>query len=526
MITESFESISLGRLTFGPTLADRDAFRRLGFAGWLDLQLESDHKSDPGADRRIASATLHVKYGSNPANDYPAVDEIRPLRYLDEPISETWKLLDPDPKVAPPPERNRPRIDVAAATLIRAVYSRWQLREVLTDFWHNHFNVNAAGDQTVGVALPSYDRDVIRRNALGNFRSFLEGVATSPAMLVYLNNRSSRAGSANENYGRELLELHTLGRNNYYNAVYDKWRKVPGALTGKPIGYIDQDVYEAARAFTGWTIEDGSGVGPGQVLPRTGKFAYVESWHDNYQKRVLATEFDPFQSPMSDGRKVLDLVAFHPGTAHFVCQKLCRRFIGDNPSDALVTGTAAVWTKNQRSPDQIAQVVRFIATSPEFAASAGMKVKRPLEVAASYLRATGIDFTPTEGVINEIAAGGQRLFGWAPPTGHPDTNDYWLSTNAMRHRWSLILGLTDNYWQTGAFDPTAAMGQNDPTALATANYWQARLLGTADPSIAMNVLAAMKIDPGQRFPDGPKDAKAPLRHIVAYLAMGPNFQMR
>jgi uncharacterized protein (DUF1800 family) len=210
----------------------------------------------------------------------------------------------------------------------------------------------------------------------------------------------------------------------------------------------------------------------------------------------------------------------------FVCQKLCRRFVGDNPPDALVKAAAAVWTQNLNHPAQIAQVVRFIATNPDFAQSWGQKVKRPLEVAASYLRAAEIDFTPTEGVMNEMAAGGQRLFGWAPPTGHPDIREYWLSTNAMRHRWSLLFGLTDNYWQTGLFNPVAPMGQANPTALETATFWQARLNGEPDPATVQSVLTAMKIDPDQRFPDGPKDPKSPLRHIVAYLAMGPEFQLR
>jgi uncharacterized protein (DUF1800 family) len=524
MIVNGQNDIALSRLTFGPTDADRQAIAGLGFESWLGQQLEASNKPDPEADRQIAAATLHVKYGPNPTNDYPAVDEVRPLKSLSQPISETWALLDPDPKKAPPPERGRPRIEVAAATIIRAVHSRWQLREVLVDFWHNHFNVNAAGDNAVAVALPTYDRDVIRPHVLGNFRKFLEAVASSTAMQIYLNNRSSRAGNANENYGRELFELHTLGRDHYYNAVYDKWRKVPGAEAGKPIGYIDQDVYEAARAFTGWTIEDGATVGPGQILPKTGKFAYVESWHDNYQKRVLGTEFDPFQSPQSDGRKVLDLVANHPATARFLSQKLCRRLVGDNPPEALVSGAAAVWIKARNHPNQIAEVVRFIVTNPAFAQSGGMKAKRPLEVAASYLRATNIAFVPTEGLINEIGAGGQRLFGWAPPTGHPDVNAYWLSTNAMRHRWSLLFGLSDNYWQTGVFDPTHEMGQDNPTALDAASFWQARL--GVDPGSAERVLAGMKMDPNQRFADAPKDPKAPLRHIVAYLAMAPAFQSR
>ena len=155
-------------------------------------------------------------------------------------------------------ERRRPREEVTAATILRAVHSRWQLREVMVAFWHDHFNVDAFSADEVSVALPTYDRDVIRRHAFGNFRDFLEAVATSTAMLYYLSNRSSRAGAANENYGRELFELHTLGRDAYLNDRYDRWRSVPGALKGAPVGYIDEDVYEAARAFTGWTVEDGS----------------------------------------------------------------------------------------------------------------------------------------------------------------------------------------------------------------------------------------------------------------------------
>ena len=260
--------------------------------------------------------------------------------------------------------------------------------------------------------------------------------------------------------------------------------------------------------------------------PKTGKFTYVESWHDNYQKRVLGTEFDPFQAPMADGRKVLDLVAHHPATAHYVCLKLCRRLVSDTPPEPLVKAAAEIWTKNRSSPDQIAQTVRFIANSQAFADSAGEKVKRPLETTASFLRATENNFTPTEGLINELGAGGQRLFGWGPPTGHPDTRDYWLSTNAMRHRWALIFGLTENYWQTGAFDPTTAMGRPLPTALETARFWQTRLLPSLDAGMTERVLAAMSIAPDQRFPDGPKDPKSPLRHIVAYLAMAPNFHIR
>jgi uncharacterized protein (DUF1800 family) len=158
-----------------------------------------------------------------------------------------WHLVD-HKNVMHAAERRRPRDEVVAATVLRAVHSRWQLREVMCGFWHDHFNVDALGSEAIGVALPAYDRDVIRRHCFGNFREMLEAAATSTAMQYYLSNRSSRSGAANENYARELFELHTMGRGAYLNDRYDRWRDVPGALKGKPAGYIDQDVYEAARA--------------------------------------------------------------------------------------------------------------------------------------------------------------------------------------------------------------------------------------------------------------------------------------
>ncbi len=376
------------------------------------------------------------------------------------------------------------------------------------------------------LALPSYDRDVIRPHALGNFRVFLEAVATSAAMQYYLSNRSSRAGSANENYGRELFELHTLGRDNYYNAIYDKWRKVPGALQGKPIGYIDQDVYEAARAFTGWTIEDGAGVGPGQTLPKTGKFVYVESWHDNYQKRVLASEFDPFQSPMADGRKVLDLVARHPATAHFVCRKLCRRLVSDTPSEALVAGAAEVWTKNRTRPNQIAEVVRYIATSPEFAEPGAPRSSVRWRPPRAIFAPPGLDFAPTEGVINEMAAGGaasvrlgssNRASRYARLLAVDQRDAPPLVVDPGPHRQLLADRAVRSHPGDGTPD---AFGDRGGEFLAGTPAWDAGSGGLRTRA------GGDELPPEQRFPDGPKDPKAPLRHIVAYLAMAPGFQLR
>jgi uncharacterized protein (DUF1800 family) len=382
----SAELISaLGRAGFGARPDDVAMVATKGFPAWLEEQLVPREQDDHAALDQLARIRLRIRYNATPK--YPAVDEMRPLAYLAAPIETAWPLIVKRAEMDGA-ERRRPRDEVTAATILRAVHSRWQLREVMASFWHDHFNVDAYAADEISVALPSYDRDVIRRHALGNFRQFLEAVATSTAMLYYLSNRSSRAGAANENFGRELFELHTLGRDAYLNDRYDRWRSVPGAAKGAPEGYIDEDVYESARAFTGWTVEDGSNIDGQRKLPATGRFAYVESWHDGYQKRVLAREFKEFSPAMADGRKVLDLVASHPATARFICTKLCRRLVGDTPP-AVVQAATANWTQNLHANDQIAQVLRKILLSPEFAAGQGAKVRRPLALVAAFRAGDG-----------------------------------------------------------------------------------------------------------------------------------------
>lgn len=522
------ENLILGRLAFGPgPTEERARLAESGLRPWLAGQLAPPDGDDGECLLRLQQARVRLRFdaGKAPGPEYPAVDAMLPLDTLAAPVDTLWPRTDYRHPMAGP-ERFRPRTEVASACLIRAVYSRWQLRELLCDFWHNHFNVDASQQVQVNVALPAYDRDVIRRHALGNFRDFLEAVATSTAMLYYLNNKSSRAGSANENYARELFELHTFGRENYLNEFYNRWRDVPGALKGQPQGFIDQDVYEAARAFTGWVAEDGSGLGGVDKLPASGRFAYVESWHDNYQKRVLGVEFDPFQPPLADGRKVLDLIAAHPATARHVSAKLCRRLVGDGASAKLLKGAAELWLRGRKQPDQIARVVEFIVLSPDFAKSGGARVRRPLELVAAFARATGMDFSPTEGLINELAGAGQRLFGWGTPNGHPEEADYWLSANGMRRRWQLVQGLAENRWGNGLVDPRAALGPASRSFGAAADDWAARLLGVAPgwPG-AQAILAGLNIDPARALDAGkPADTTNLLRRILAFTAMSPEFQ--
>ncbi|HVH81199.1 MAG TPA: DUF1800 domain-containing protein [Stellaceae bacterium] len=516
----------LGRLGTGLGPGEAAAFERIGYETWLTRQLSPPAGDDPATAARLAKAVLPIKYGGGDPEkqqQWVAIDEARPLTTLTQPINELWQLLDN--RKYPGQERRRPVLEVISATLIRWTHSAYPLREVMAQFWHDHFNVDAWDQDPVAIALPTYDRDVIRPHCLGNFRAFLEAVATSMAMLYYLSNRSSRAGSANENYARELFELHTLGATAYLNDKYDRWREVPGALEGKPAGYIDQDVYEAARALTGWTVEDGSAIDGQRKLPTSGHFAYVEPWHDGYQKRVLATEFDAFQPAQADGRKVLDLVAFHPATARFICTKLVRRLVSDTPPEVLVERAVSIWTQFQHAPDQIARTVRAIAFAPEFLQSAGLKLRRPLALVTAFARATSIDMAPSEPLINALAGAGQRLFGFPTPNGMPDDAASFLGTSALRQRWGLLLALADNAWGTGPCQPSTAM---DPSAMAlraAAAWWLNSFNGDSSAEKIAAIAEAIGGNPDQ--PVGPPrhpDTERKFAHIAAYAGMAPGFQ--
>jgi uncharacterized protein (DUF1800 family) len=518
----------LGRAGYGASPSSLRELSDAGAAAWIETQLAPRPDLDADCNERLRAARLRIKY---PAGDgWTAMDAARPLATLDAPISTLWHLVDHKNPMHVL-ERRRPRDEVVAATVLRAVHSRWQLREVMCGFWHDHFNVDAAGSEAIGVALPAYDRDVIRRHCFGNFRELLESCATSAAMQYYLSNRSSRAGSANENYARELFELHTLGRAAYLNDRYDRWREVPGAEHGKAAGYIDQDVYEAARAFTGWTIEDGTGIDAHRKLPQSGQFVYVENWHDGYQKRVLATEFDAFAPALADGRQVLDLVAAHPATARFLCAKLCRRFFGEDAPAQVRERMVQVWSAHVESHDQIARVLRTLLLSREFAAANGAtgrhaaaKVRRPLALAAAFARAMEIDLVYTVELGNEISSAGQNLFGWPTPTGLPDSAAPFLSSQAMRHRWSMLLGLAENSWGNGAIASPAA-GSALTTQTATAALFT-RQLGVVPQERVSAIVSGCGWPADEPLQaNGPADAPRRWARLAAYCAMAPEFQV-
>jgi uncharacterized protein (DUF1800 family) len=519
----TLEYIVLNRLGYGHSTKSLQAIRQLGVGKYLEEQLNPQAK-DEEADAAIAAALLEINYN----NKGTRVKELRPLSTLNKKNAELWAIRIENKAHA---EKIRPAQEVLLATILRARYSRWQLREILADFWHNHFNVNAFGDDKIAVLFPTYDRDVIRKHIFGNFRAFLEAVAQSPCMLYYLNNAQSKASPANENYARELFELHTFGAPNYLNNLYDQWRDVPKDKDGNAKGYIDEDVYEAARAFTGWTVADGSHNGKGSNLPNTGEFHYLEAWHDQYQKRVLGIEIPHHQSAMADGQKVLDILANHPATARYVCRKLCQRLVSDNPPNALIDKAVATWQKQISNPNQLKEVVRTIITAPEFADTYGQKTKTPLELVVSLARAADAPVRPNQHLYYMLQNMGQQLFGWATPTGHPDDTKFWLNTNMLLARWNVVAALLQEDWHgIMTIDPATWLGDQRKSSYQLAQDWIIRLLGAATDDKTTNTLAAFLAQGGST--DEPpmfnneREARWHLSNALTLLAQLPTFQKK
>ena len=296
-----------------------------------------------------------------------------------------------------------------AATQYRQMFSPRQLYEIMVEFWSDHFNIHLVNG--LGPTLKPYDdQQVIRQHALGDFGTLLHASAKSSAMLFYLDNFLSVVGNANENYARELMELHTLG--------------VDG-------GYTETDVKEVARCFTGWSLRFTSDAG-GDF----GDFEFQNTNHDNLAKTVLGNPIT--DGGQADGEHVLDILANHPSTANVLAAKLCRRFISDNPSQATIDAVAAAFTS---SSGDISETLRALFATPAFVNSADLKFTRPSEYLAGLVRALAPDtaYPPDQGQTWFYAQNtlGQIPFYWPTPDGYPDKQSYWASTGGLLNRWRL-----------------------------------------------------------------------------------------
>jgi uncharacterized protein (DUF1800 family) len=456
----------LNRIGYGARPGDVDRVRQLGLAAFIEQQLHPERVVDAGMTARLSGFETLNMSSRQIAGEYymPALKARQQIKKNAGNDAAAKPDAAADAKAPRTPEQieaaRKSREVLAELTgqkILRAAYSDRQLEEVMTDFWFNHFNV-FAGKGPTQEYLTEYERDAIRPRVFGKFRDLLEATATSPAMLFYLDNWQSadpnaenarpqmrqgggffgrpgqhaRVGARfpmpmpqappqnpnaqrqkrglNENYGRELMELHTLG--------------VDG-------GYTQQDVIAVARAFTGWTIAGGPRQG--------GSFHFEPRIHDDREKIVLGHKIKA-GGGQSDGERVLDILATHPSTAKFISTKLVRRFVSDTPPPALVDRAAE---RFRETGGDIREVVRTILTSPEFfsAEAYRAKVKSPFEFVVSAVRATGTEVSDAMPLTQAVRQLGMPLYMCQPPTGYPDKAEAWVNTGALLNRMNFALQL-------------------------------------------------------------------------------------
>jgi uncharacterized protein (DUF1800 family) len=478
---------------FGMTTAE--VFEKYPNPGALLRQLEGGRRNQAAkADAKDAKPAAGDKMPDAKDAAQPTQDEQRERREKLQALYKEYNLR-PAGQLLP---------QIVANRVLRDVYSERQLQEVMVDFWQNHFNV-FSGKNAVRWYIPSYERDVLRKNALGNFKDLLIGTAEHPAMLFFLDNFQSVSPNAeapgnggnrerlremlmrnggqlppqarerikrnqgitdaeldqrlqqlkknpegnkrqqrgiNENYARELMELHTLG--------------VDG-------GYTQKDIIEVAKCFTGWTIADPTGYrrAAANMIKGTdnkrldrlqrmagvpddldsGEFYFNPRWHENGPKTVLGQKID--EGGMKDGLKVIDILVNHPSTAKFIARKLAVKFVSDNPSEALVDRVAEAFHK---SGGDIKTTLRALFTDKEFFAPENYKakIKTPLELAVSSIRALGADTNASPALVAMLNKLGEVPYGYQAPTGYPEKAEDWVNTGALLERLNFAVAIASN----------------------------------------------------------------------------------
>ena len=453
----------LSRLTYGARPGDLEKVKAMGVEAFINQQLDPDSIDNSAVIAKLrrlptlgmATPVIIEQYTPPKpvASPSPAPAKSPDEKSATQPKSIAENSLSPSPQPSPnasmqnemqredagkmpalqspkptPPPKNPQMVvtDLQRAKILRAVYSEQQLYEVVVDFWENHFSIFANKDDD-RYLLTAFDREAIRPFAMGRFRDLLGATAHSPAMLYYLDNWRSSVprpypakgdkpagtdGGLNENYARELMELHTLG--------------VDG-------GYTQKDVQEVARCFSGWTI---------QKPNEQGLFLYRPGLHDDGEKIVLGHKILA-GGGIADGERVLDILATHPSTAKFIATKLARRFISDDPPQAVIDRAAAVFLKTDGS---IRETLRAIITSPEFFSISAYRAKTrsPFEYVAAAMRAVNAETDGDRPVLDFIGRMGQPLFGRITPDGYSDRAEQWLSSGAMIARLNFASALATN----------------------------------------------------------------------------------
>jgi uncharacterized protein (DUF1800 family) len=581
----------LSRLTFGPRPGDVERTRKVGIKEFLDQQLHPEKIDDSAVEARIAQLpTLSMtseELAENfreireerlerqrtrqtaPENDTRSADSEtrgasrasdvrRPGRFEAKPAAQMppgMTMTNADaPQQGGPQDPRRPILELAQEELLRAVYSNRQLQEEMVQFWMNHFNIFASKGADRWL-MTSYERDTIRPHAMGKFKDLLIAIAESPAMLFYLDNwlsstpnpppaiaptlrsgirpgllrrgfglplgpvfqlpaiAASRPGHAaqpgqaaakrqyglNENYGRELMELHTLG--------------VDG-------GYTQKDVIEVARCLTGWTIDRPN---------RVGEFIFNPRLHYQGDKIVLGHRIKGRQgmAGMEEGLEVLHVLAHHPSTAHLISLKLCRRFVTDDPPPTLVNRASDTFLKTD---GDIRAVLKTILTSPEFYSQAAYraKVKSPLELVASSIRALGADTDAGIPLLQFIARMGQPLFQYQAPTGFPDRSSTWINSDTLLMRMNYALALSANQIRGTPVDMGRLdLGTEHGSEEAVLNALSLELLnGSLPPETREAILAQFNAGQAPGPDASGLNTQSEASTLVAFLLASPDFQRR
>jgi uncharacterized protein (DUF1800 family) len=377
-------SHALNRLAFGPRPGQAVDVGRAGWEKWAEQQLQPESIDDRDCEKLLAKRCPSLSLS----------------------VSELQSLERNEGK-----QRQILKQELVDSVILRAVYSKRQFNEVIVDFWRNHFNVDV---NKVPFLATHYEENVLRKHAFGKFEDLLMAVAKHPAMLVYLDNYVSRGGNVNENYARELMELHTLGVDN---------------------GYTQNDVIALARVLTGWTCG-------WQETPSRGRtygFIFNNGMHDDLPGTVVGLQLDG-SGGVTDGEKAIRHLAHHDGTAHFISRKLCRYLVNDNPPKELVDRVAYVF---RETDGDLTRVYRAIILGREFMDPKNYraKFKTPFEFVIHVMRTTDAQIDSTEQLTRDLRLMGQSVYECLEPTGYYDQAEAWLDPGVMVYRWNFAIQL-------------------------------------------------------------------------------------
>ena len=529
----------LNRLGFGARPGDVQRVKAMGLENYINQQLAPERIDDAVAENKVkdlgvlnmTTAELYEKF-PQPGR---LLRQLQDRGLLPKDLAEARedqknpreneayrKIIDEYYRENGLQRPQRIMAELQASRILRAVYSERQLQEVMVDFWTNHFNV-FSGKGADRWLLPAYDRDTIRPHALGKFSTLLQATAQSPAMLFYLDNFQSVSPNTNrpraqmqrqiqmpmqingpvqqprrginENYARELMELHTLG--------------VDG-------GYTQKDVQEVARCFTGWTIfQPRGGMAAVNALRSEaarrvpGTFFFNARTHDDGEKIVLGQKI-PAGGGFNDGMKVLDILAHHPSTAKFIATKLVRHFVSDTPPPALVKRVAEVFT---RSDGDIRATLKAIFFSNEFNSPEAYraKVKRPFELVISAIRTLGAETNGGPGTHQWIARMGEPLYGFQTPNGYSDAAESWVNTGGLLERMNFGLALAGNRVQGTKIDLTKVVKDNGDKSRLVDESLKTILAGEVSASTRETLLKQL-------------DQSDPVAKVVGLILGTPEFQ--